>query len=424
MTAPALPQAPQIGSTGFVQQPGIAQQIAPLLDALAQHKLVNAQMEAYKSLTEERKLKAAQQARDAQDAADAADAFYRHISGSEQRLKPAQPGKDGAPQHNGVDETSGMLMPLPQFEKGLSPQAHAGYLGMIEAHNKAIQQGFAAAGEKVKTEHEQVLTDIARAGLAKDTAVREVLAKYAGRLDDPTAQRKAIADVAAMDPNAAKGLADAFNHGAGRYNHVVGPDGFLYILDTKLGTARKDTAVGQKTAMNQDAVQRGAQTVVDLIDEGTALLRKNGTADIDPILAHTAENARVLGVPLGAAANIGRTDEQQQFRLLRTRFAHNYVGLLPHSRSAANLLTNLTESYFAPPGSSDATRRTAQRDRLKLRAVLDQVAKGKIDLSKLPGFAEAAQAAAAEGQQVQPIASPDGGAAVPNPADWSQGVPP
>ena len=52
---------------------------------------------------------------------------------------------------------------------------------------------------------------------------------------------------------------------------------------------------------------------------------------------------------------------------------------------------------------------------------VDQVAKGNIDLSKLPGFSEAAQAAAAEGQQV-PAPSP--GMVAPNPADWSQGVPP
>ena len=211
MTAPALPNAPQIGSTGLLQQPGIAQQIAPLLEAVTQHRLVNAQLEAYRGLTEERKLKAAQQARDAQDAADAASAFYRHISGSEQRLKPAQAKEGEPPPHQGVDESSGMLIPLPQFEKGLSPQAHAYYLGMIGEHNKAIQQGFEAARSKVSAEHEQIATDIVRAGLTRDTAVRTALGKYEGRLDDPTTQRKALADVAAIDPNAAKGLADAFN---------------------------------------------------------------------------------------------------------------------------------------------------------------------------------------------------------------------
>ena len=43
--------------------------------------------------------------------------------------------------------------------------------------------------------------------------------------------------------------------------------------------------------------------------------------------------------------------------------------------------------------------------------MLDQIAKGKIDLSKLPGFSEAAQAAVAEGQQVAPPVGADGAAA-------------
>ena len=421
MTAPALPNAPQIGSTGFIQQPSIGQQVAPVLEALTQRRLADAQIEVYKSLTEERKLKAAQQAQQAQDAADAARAFYGHISGSEQRLKPAQPGKEGAPQHQGVDETSGMLIPLPQFEKGLSPQAHAYYLGMIGEHNKAIQQGFEAAKPKVSAEHEQIVTDIARAGLTRDTAVRTALGKYAGRLDDPTTQRKALADVASIDPTAAKGLADAFNQGAGRYNHVIGPDGFLYMLDTKLGTARKDVAVGQKPAINQDAIQRNAQTVVDLLDEQSRIIQQVGLAGSkNPTLAQLAQTARVLGIPTEAVANTLRNDPQQLTQMLKTRFAHNYVGLLPHSRSAASLLTNLTESYWAPAGSSPATLARAERDRKQLRAMVDQIAKGKIDLSKLPGFAEAAQAATAEGQQI-PASSP--GMVAPNPADWSQGVP-
>jgi len=411
LTAPALPNAPQIGSTGLLQQPGIAQQIAPLLEAVTQHRLVNAQLEAYRGLTEERKLKAAQQARDAQDAADAASAFYRHISGSEQRLKPAQAKEGEPPPHQGVDESSGMLIPLPQFEKGLSPQAHAYYLGMIGEHNKAIQQGFEAARSKVSAEHEQIATDIVRAGLTRDTAVRTALGKYEGRLDDPTTQRKALADVAAIDPNAAKGLADAFNVGSDRYKNFIAPDGFNYILDSKLGVTRKDRAVGQKVAVNQDAIQRGAKTIVDLLDEQSGIIKQTGLAGSkNPTLAQLAQTARVLGIPTEAVANFLRSDPQQLTQLLKTRFAHNYIGLLPHSRGSAQLLTNLTESYWAPAGSSPATLARAEQDRNKLRAMLDQIAKGNIDLSKLPGFSEAAQAAVAEGQQIAAPVGPDGAA--------------
>lgn len=425
MTAPALPNAPQIGSTGLIQQPGIAQQLAPLIDALAQHQLARAQIESYKSLTEERKLKAAQQAQDTQDAADAAKAFYGHISGSEQRLKPAQAKEGQPPPHSGVDETSGMLMPLPQFERGLSPKAHALYLGMIESHNKALQEVLTAAADKVKTDHEQVLTDIARAGLMRDTAVKAALGKYAGTLDKPSQQAKAIAEVAALgDLTGAEGLARTFNLGNDRYKHFLRPDGFVGILDSKLGTTQKGEFVGQKVAPNQEAVQRGAQTVVDLLDEQSRLIQQTGLgASKNPSLAQMAQTARVLGVPTEAIANAFRTDPQQITQMLKTRFAHNYVGLLPHSRSAANLLTNLTESYWAPGGSSEPTLARAERDRKRLRGMLDQVAKGKMDLSKIPGFAEAAQAAVAEGQQ-----PPAGGmgqpAVLPNPADWSQGVPP
>ena len=167
--------------------------------------------------------------------------------------------------------------------------------------------------------------------------------------------------------------------------------------------------VGQKVAVNQDAIQRGAKTIVDLLDEQSSVINKAGLAGSkNPTLAQLAQTARVLGIPTEAVANFARSDPQQLTQLLKTRFAHNYIGLLPHSRGSAQLLTNLVESYWAPAGSSPATLARAEQDRNKLRAMLDQIAKGKIDLSKLPGFSEAAQAAAAEGQSVAPPVTPDG----------------
>lgn len=258
-----------------------------------------------------------------------------------------------------------------------------------------------------------------------DATVQRILTEMGPRLNTPRGQREAIASVAAAaGSESANQLANAFNAGGGRYSHYAGPDGFLYIIDTKTGDVRQSKPVGTRAGnmMSQEAIRRGAETIVELIDEGTALLRQDKDADIDPVLAHTAEGSRVLGMPLAGGANLLRTDTQEQFRLIRTRFAHNYVGLLPHSRSAANLLQNLTESYFAPSGSGKPNRATAQRDRLRLRAVMAQLAAGKLtDMSRIPGFAQAVQAAAAEGAQV-PAGAP--GQTPPNPDEWAQGTPP
>lgn len=427
MTIPI--QLPQIGTTGVVKQPTIIEQLAPILEAINQRKLANAQVENYQSLAAQRREEASARARELQDQADAANAFYQHLSGAATRLKPEKPTKDGMPSHQGVDNTTGSLIPLPQFERGLGPGALNVYHKFIQDYNQTVAQSQQETASRVQTEHVRALTDLsqsqatAAARAATDDATTQRLLQGSDLTSD-AGQRRAIRSVLQqVGPEAAGRIATTLNTGAGRYGHVVGPDGFLYITDSKNGTVRRDTVVGQRNQLTQEALKRNAATLVDLLDQQSKLIQDLGIgASKNPAPAAIAEASKVLGVSTEGLSNILRSDPEQVTRMLRTRFAHNYVGLLPHSRSSEALLQNLAESYWAPAGSSTPTLRQAERDRRKLRGILQGLATGSItDMSRLPGFADAAAAAAAEGRAGPQTGNP--GTTV-NPDDWAQGVPP
>ena len=262
-------------------------------------------------------------------------------------------------------------------------------------------------------------------GINQDQLTRSILQRYGPRLTTERGQQQAIAEIAAnAGPEAANSVASAFNVGAGRYHNWAGPNGYMYIIDTKNGRVRQGEFVGTKAvgAANQEAVRRGAATIVELLDEQSRIAEKDIKGTQNPTLAEIAATSRVLGVSTEALANLWRTNPQQVTQLLKTRFAHNYVGLLPHSRSAANLLRNLTESYWAPPNSSISTLQRAEADRKILRAIMHDVATGKVtDWTRIPGFGAAAAAASEEAGQAPPT---DPNAPPANPMDWQQGVPP
>lgn len=427
MTIPI--QTPQIGTTGVVKPLNLVEQIAPLLEAINQHKLANAQVENYRSLAAQRQEEAAAKARELQDQADAANAFYMHLSGAATRLKPEKPSKEGIPSHQGMDNTNGTLIPLPQFERGLSPGALNSYQKFIQDYNQNVLQSQQETTSRVQNEHVRQLTDIAHlqalaAGkaAAQDAQTQDILTST--DLTTDQGQRRAIrAILQKSGPQAADQVARALNVGVGRYGHVIGPDGYLYITDSQSGNVRRDTVIGQRNPQIQDALRRNAATLVDLLDQQSQLIHNLGIgASKNPSLAAIAEASKVLGISTEGLSNIVRTDPEQVTRMLRTRFAHNYVGLLPHSRSSEALLQNLAESYWAPAGSSSATLQQAERDRRKLRAVLQGLASGSItDMSRLPGFADAAAAAAAEGR---PQTGNPGTTVQPNPDEWAGGVPP
>lgn len=424
MGSSAIPiQAPQIHPDLVGGAP--SQGLTPIIEALTQRRLADVQVANTTSVIQQRQQEAALQAQNAEDQAAAAKAFYQHVSGAAVRLKPGtseQPGSQGM-------DPSGMLTPLPQFERGLSPTAHAMYMKMIEGHNGAIQQSLEGSRTQVATEHDQVMTALALAqhvaAVQKntaDSATRTILGRWGPKLATEAGQRGAIQEILqTAGPDQADQVANALNVGVGRYGHVIGPDGFLYITDSKTGSARRDTSVGTKeNALGQqrmEAIRRNAGTLVDLLDAQEQIVRGAGLqGSKNPVIAGLLQNARVLGIPTEALANIFRTDPQQATQMLKTRFAHNYIGMLPNSRSAANLLQNLTESYWPPPGSAPAVLRRAEQDRQRLRAIMSGVRDGQItDLSKVPGFNTAASAAALEGQAV-PTTGP--GQAPINPDDF------
>lgn len=400
-------QAPQIRPDIIQGQEG--QGLLPIIEALTQQRLVNAQLDNYRSITEQRQQEAAALAQAAQDRAKASEAFYQHLSGSAVRLKPTP---EGQPPAQGVDPQTGMLTPLPQFERGLSPGAHALYMQMIAGHNATVQEGLEGARTQVATEHDRALTALAMAQndaalrkAADDAATKNVLAKWGPQLQTEPGQRGAIRDVlTTVGPDAADQVARALNVGVGRYGHVVGPDGFLYITDSKTGAVRRDATVGMKAnTLGQerlDAIRRNAGTIVDLLDAQEQIIRGTGLqGSKNPALAQMLQDSRILGISTAALSNLFRNDPQQATQMLRTRFSHNYIGMLPNSRSAAQLLENLSQSYWPPSGSGDAVLRRAEADRQRLRAIMAGVRDGQItDLSKIPGFSAAASAAALEGQ--------------------------
>ncbi len=429
MTAPgAIPiTTPQIGTTGVVKQPSILEQIAPILEQITQQKMAQAQIENYQSLAAERKAAIAKQARDLQDQADAANAFYQHLSGAAVRLKPEKPSKEGIPSHQGVDETSGTLIPLPQFERGLGPGALVHYHQLVQDYNQTVLQRQTEVASKVTTEHNRLLNDAATQDaiaaakkVADETTTQNIL--QASDLTTDQGRLKAVRRVLQqVGPEAAGRIATTLSTGTG-FDKLVGPDGTLYVGHN--GVWRRDINIGMKSKPLEDAARRNAGLAVDLLDEQSKLIRDLGIGGSkNPTLAAIAEASRVLGVSTEGLSNWLRNDPEQLTRMLRTRFSHLYVGLLPHSRSAGQLLENLAESYWAPAGSGAALLRRAEHDRVSLRKLLVDLRDGKVtDWSRLPGWQEAASAAAAEG--ATPQTGQPGTTVTPNPDNWVNGVPP
>lgn len=408
MTIPI--QNVQLGATGFVQQPDVGQQLEVVAQALQRRQQIQL---AKQKLAQEREQFELQ----------------KKIAGTEL----AGTELDNEKKRRDFKAQEQDLVDQDDAEKifvGALPQAHdmaawgqviagvknpgVGRHLMERIGEMFTLQGREATQRKTSADAAQV-----EAHNTADVATQGILQRYgATKLATVAGQRAALAEVAALaGPERANQLADAFNVGSGRYQHYAGPDGFLYIIDTKTGDVRQSRTVGTKAgnALNQEAVRRGAQTIVELLDEQSKIIESVGLkGSKNPSLAQVAQTARFLGIPTEGLANILRSNPQQVTQMLKTRFAHNYVGLLPHSRSAANLLTNLTESYWAPGGSSDELLARAQQDRVRLRAIMAGVASGRItDLTRIPGYSDALKAAASENAPAGADST-----AGPNPLDW------
>lgn len=223
MTIPISPV--NIGTTGVVKQPSVLEQIAPILEALSQQKLAKAQIANLQSLAEERKLAAAKAARELQDQADAAAAFYQHLSGAAVRVKPEKPSADGTPSHQGVDNTNGTLIPLPQFEKGLAPGALVHYQGLIQDYNKSVVQSQDVAASQAQQQHTQFQDTITQAGLDEDRRISGVLSRFAGRQWNRSTINRTIGEVLTINPQKAQQVATTINSLLPDYQVVVNDNG-------------------------------------------------------------------------------------------------------------------------------------------------------------------------------------------------------
>lgn len=425
MTIPL--QLPQIHPDLAPRAPSVIEQIAPVLEAINQRKLVNAQVQNYQSLAEQRKMEAAAKAQDLQDQADAAQAFYGHVSGITTHLRPEQPSKEGVPSHQGVDAGNGTLIPLSSVLKKLTPGALVYYQQHIKDYNSDVMQQQQVTTQQAQDEHTRQLTDLTRIQaqnaaneIADNKRTQDIL--QSSDLTTDRGQLRAVRRVLQeVGPKAAGPIAQTLNTGTG-FDKYVSPDGTFYVGHN--GAWHKDFSVAVKPVQAiVDAQKRNAGQVVDLLDEQSKLIQDLGIGSSkNPTLAALADGSRILGVSTEGLSNWLRNDPEQLTKMLRTRFSHLYVGLLPHSRSAGQLLDNLTQSYWAPAGSGKPLLARAENDRQKLRRVLVDLRDGKTtDWSRLPGWAAAASAAVSEGAQTpgQP-----GTTVTPNPDDWVNGVPP
>ena len=233
MTIPI--QMPQIQPPLAPPQKTVAEQIAPILEIIAQQKLANAQLESYRSLAEERKMTIAKQARDLQDQADAANAFYQHLSGAAVRVKPEPPSKDGTPSHQGVDNTTGTLIPLPQFEKGLNPGALVHYHQLVQDYNQTVLQRQQETASQAQVQHTQTLDTIAQQGMDEDRQISAVLNRFAGKPWTQNTMNQAIGQVVAINPQKAGQVATALAAMMPNYTPHVNERGDITFLPNKPG---------------------------------------------------------------------------------------------------------------------------------------------------------------------------------------------
>lgn len=414
MSNPLQIQTPQIGTTGVVQQPNAVEQLG------SGFQLIQLALQRRQELEQKRQeLLQRQEEFELNKKIAGTQLAGAELDNEKKRRDFKAQEADLAAQDEALKIFTGALPQVHdmnawgQVIAGVKDPAVGRHL-MENIRGMFDLQNTQATGRKTAAEATGLETHN-----AADTATQGILQRYgATKLATVPGQRAALAEVAALaGPERANELANAFNVGSGRHHLWAGPDGFLYDHDTKLGEVRQLKSVGTKAgnALNQEAIRRGAQTIVELLDEQSRIIDAAGLkGSKNPSLAQVAQTARFLGIPTEGLANILRSNPQQVTQMLKTRFAHNYVGLLPHSRSAANLLTNLTESYWAPGGSSDELLARAQQDRIRLRAIMAGVASGRItDLTRIPGFSDALKAAASEN-------APTGAdtTAGPNPLDW------
>src|SRR5881394_615970 len=306
MTIPL--QLPQINPPLAPREPSVIEQIAPILEAINQHKLVNAQVANFQSLAEQRRAEAAKRAQDLQDQADAARAFYDHVSGIATELRPEPPSKDGTPSHQGVDNTNGTLIPLPQYLKKLSPGGLVYYQQHLQDYNTDVMKQHQALASEAETRHVQQLTDLTRIQaqnaaneIADNKRTQDIL--QTSDLTTDRGQLRAVRRVLQeVGPKAAGPIAQTLNTGTG-FDKLVGPDGQLYVGHN--GQWRRDLNIGVKpSAMLVDAQKRNAGLVVDLLDEQSQLIRNLGIGSSrNPTLAAVAEASRFLGISTEGLSN-------------------------------------------------------------------------------------------------------------------------
>lgn len=245
------------------------------------------------------------------------------------------------------------------------------------------------------------------------SAIHDTLSRFpaSALVNDSDAQQRAIIAVSAINVQKAQELAQAFAMTNSHYTPLFGPNGDLYVVNTRTGSVTPSKFnVGQRAggtstsgATRQAVIQLASSQALRALESAQALVRLDSKSGSQSAMASGLEdmgNAPVVGgLVRGFTAPAGqsmRTPHQRQFNMLMDRFSEHYLKMLPAmGPRGQNAFKQIIQAYRPPAGADDAeTQRRAYeaRDELinELRELSAAMRDGRQpDFTKLPGFNQA-----------------------------------
>lgn len=244
----------------------------------------------------------------------------------------------------------------------------------------------------------------------REKGVSEVLSQYRGRLTNPRDIVQAASDAAVIDPAAGASIMQTFMP---KGQQVVEGANDKYLVDTQNNTVRplhigtRPAGVGGAGSVSQQGTQFAARQALSELDAIISIAGRDRSAPVVPAAAAAAEGitgahapgiGRVFSGVGGLVKQHAMTANQQLFQRHLTSFLHLYGAILPRSRNTMALMDNFKQSFSMQAGQeSGANLADLLKTWQRLRAQIRPMAGGQeTDMSTLPLFNEAAQAAAAE----------------------------
>lgn len=254
---------------------------------------------------------------------------------------------------------------------------------------------------------------------ARDEAVQHVLAGYSHTdiVTNPATQARALADVMAVDEEAAFKQAQVFNQMSHNYHIEALPDGSVLTADPKTGhwsiaahawggrpaggSANAQMNLGQRLV----AAKQARQALLNL----QAIYRVDKEGVTDPPTVTTADDARgILGRVLGGGAGQTtaqqlRSANQQRASMHGNVFIDNYFKAVPGGNTPRSqvFITNFRRGYLPIGPLKPGVAETAFQNRVNLLNDLNDYigqlqgalsGTNTVDPTHMPGFSEALNA--------------------------------